>query len=438
MRKFIFCICVLQVLLGCSSDSEVETPPMEEEQDTTAPQITINGINDTLERTTTVTITISDASDIVETTVMLNGNEVFSSNTKEFSFDIDPFDFPNGETTLTVQAIDDSDNEGMASNIFDLRRFLVSIAAPFFGTDSEVFISANSLDGDLLSATNVEIPRNIVRLYAEENIARQNIVVSSYTLNSVFLTFNSIADIEIGTDLVVFQENAGIATVDTFVERPIVSSFNVTVTAVPNTTVAGSFYAAGEGYFGSFPTINPLSAGEFDSELSIGVEENVNELFLYTSDVFNSSGNRGINLDNYRYMFINELTDQSISFADLQAPTETITINIPDNTTSYNSSLLGFSNESDFQNNISRSLLDFFSPSPPNGATTFSTIELPVVNAFDIVMNRIALQLADGRNVNFFNVGIKDVVVPNWEVIRENNENYNRGFWILQSFVVRK
>ncbi|MEM8846549.1 MAG: hypothetical protein AAGD17_05540 [Bacteroidota bacterium] len=423
---FFFLTISILLVLGCSS-SDDQTDPDIPEVDTTAPTISINGLSDTLETLSTITISISDVSETVSSSITLNGNEILSSTEKQFSLEIDPFDFPNGNTTLVVTSTDANNNEGMESVSFELRRLLFRIAAPFFPANNQVYFSANALDGSLLGTTQVTTPRDIVNVYAEEEIPRQQLVVTSYVLQPdfAFQTLNSIANIESGTDLVVLQEAAGIANINTFMPGMPGPNLNITINDIPDEDLALSVYAAGVDYFGNNPSASMINPMDYSSALTLRREEEVLSPFIYTSSIFNLNGII-IDLDDYRYTFLDELTDKTLSFSDFMSPTETQTIAIPSITNAYSLSLFGFENQNQYDNGLFRTIYDTRSTFS-SSSQTFSGITLPIIDAFDIVSTSIFLGFDDERTMNIATRGLKDITIPNWTAVPENNEIVTSG-----------
>jgi|UPI000832BD7F hypothetical protein len=160
------------LLISCSS-SEDSDPVSSDKV-----KIEFEGIPYTIEVSTKVDILIQSETN-VSSTLYVNDIEVSKSNNKSISFIIDPFDYPLGANTLKVVSIDQEGNKSELAQSFTLKRLLCKLNRVFGHSD---FVAIHTLDGNLVDyQTNEGTP---ISFYADDDFHRQNLVVTSYQLNS--------------------------------------------------------------------------------------------------------------------------------------------------------------------------------------------------------------------------------------------------------------
>ena len=216
IKKILFLTFLSLSFIACEDENSTETDIITE---TTAPEISLINFSSELEVLTDINFTIKSASDNVNSVLSMNGKEVLTSDKKSFSFKINPFDYPTGENTLSIVVTDAEGNQNEQSKTIELRKLLVSIAAPFTSDSQEVWLSANTLDGELLAFTKATRQYEIVKMYANDDFIEQPIVVTSYLLSPDAIykaQLKSIASIQPGTDLVKFQEASRVRTENTY------------------------------------------------------------------------------------------------------------------------------------------------------------------------------------------------------------------------------
>ncbi|MEP0301491.1 MAG: hypothetical protein ABJD98_00095, partial [Maribacter dokdonensis] len=178
---------IVFVTVACDPEENISEFNGENEN---APKITVKGFTTEIEVVTQITIEINDDSEIVSNRLIVNGEEILENSDKNFKFDINPFDYPVGENKFVFYSVDEDGNETKFENTTIIKKFLASIASPYLIGNGRVFISANSMSGELL--TNVEVFKDFenVKLYAGDNFTEQPIIVTSYVLlgedNGVF------------------------------------------------------------------------------------------------------------------------------------------------------------------------------------------------------------------------------------------------------------
>ena len=111
LKSFKIFTVILLILCFFSCEEKEDTAKAIVEIEATAPIISVSEIAETIEVLTTIDISVSDNTENVNTTISINGNNVFTTTQNQFSYDIDPFEFPNGATNLVISAIDEDGNE---------------------------------------------------------------------------------------------------------------------------------------------------------------------------------------------------------------------------------------------------------------------------------------------------------------------------------------
>ena len=431
-------------LWGCSSDNSVDgSPPMsnmEEEMepapDTTPPTIQVTGLSDVIEVSTTLQISIADDADTVSTIVMLNETEITRSSEKEFTIELDPFDFPAGEATLSVSAVDESENEGTESAVFELRRFMASIIGPSFvhNTD-EGYVSVNAMDGTLLDFIKVQESSEIVRFYADDSVERQPIVLTAYHIPSADLSgsnsISSYGELEMGTDLAAFQQSNGIpASGNPIGNSNLNSSTTIVIDNIPDENIGLALAAQNVGYRSSNNTTPSTDfPGNFRTELRILHTEELNSFFIRTDSFFSNTAGEFIlpNAQNYHYLLVNGAENQSLLYEDLQISQATTTVNLPQNIVSYGTTIYGVPSEST-TNPDQRQIL-FRTISSLNQNSPLTSFEIPLFQGFNVVESSTFIILADGSYTITSNSIKENIEVPNWNATREgNNVMLSGGF----------
>ena len=408
---------LIVVVFACSSDNNGENNPPQSmpEVDIVPPALTFTGLEANLEVLTTINVSIQDASDDVNTTISVNNDEIFSSTAKSFSFELNPFDYPTGENTLSVLSVDGDDNRREFNQTFEVEKLLARIAAPVIADAQEVYFSANTMTGELVAFAKATQRAENISLYAEDGFLPQEIVITSYILEpaaELKVRLFSLANIQPGTDLTPFQEINGVETENNASQSPLTESFDLEVTGIPTEDIANSFHAIGDDYFNS--TINATDqGGTFDTALNIGNLPNTDDVVVYTSNLREVEDL--VDVNDYRYLPLgsDELVNAMVPYTSFKQARSVEQTTIPANTTSYFHTLYGFLDQQAFEN---REYSFLFDSSPSNTGNTFSSFETPVIEEYDIVRNEINMTFDNGNSLLSSTIGIQpNIIVPNWE-----------------------
>lgn len=388
-------------------------------EDENAPKISVKGFTTEIEVATQISIEITDDSETVNNRLIVNGEKILENSDKNFKFDINPFDYPVGKNKFVLYSVDEDGNETKFENTTIIKKFLASIASPHLMGNGRVFISANSMSGELL--TNVEISKDFenVKLYADDNFTEQPIIITSYIIlgadNGVFSEIKSIFNIEPGTDLIEYQKNSGTFTENTYNPNSPTEYFSIEVQEFEFENIANSLlgnYRNGWDSFAQVFTTDVLEEPNgFKSNLFGNVSRNadVKDILLHTTNSTLNSSFDKIKLQDYRYLFVDTSNEQSISFSQFLPPDNIGYIYLPDNVERYSLSVTGFKNESAMnQQNYST----MFSESPRN--FNKNTIEIPLINEFGFIVSKISFPVNAYTSMEASVVGEKTIEIPNW------------------------
>ena len=304
MRKYLIIPSFIFFFLGCSSNDE-STNEIPQENDTTNPEISINGIEngDTVETITSLNVSIMDEDNQITTTILVDNQEISTNENKQFTIDIDPFDFSSGAKTLTIESTDSSGNTTTITQSFEMKKLLFinsdfQIPLLFSNPELETYISINTMEGELLDYQKIEADQE-TRFYAPNMVERQNIIATMFMFypNSqnrqpAIISYGNLLP---GTKTITQNEVALRR-----LEYSKSNSFQLTMTDATETT---NFKMKGQEY--SLETFG-ATTGNFAAP--INYDPNLNgRMFIYS----NPSG--ADNLQDYRFLFMILSTVQYLS-----------------------------------------------------------------------------------------------------------------------------
>ncbi len=398
-----------------------------------APKITVQGLMPEIEVFTQIAVEITDDSNVVTNTLIINGKEIATNTDKNFKFDINPFDYPVGENTFIFSSVDEDGNETKIENTLVIKKLLASIASPSLIVNGRIFISANKMTGELL--TNVEVFKDFenVKLYADDDFTKQPIIISSYVMlgadNLVFSEIKSIANIEPGTDLITFQENARAFTENTYNSNSVYQFFYFKVQEIESERIARSLYGRNSKGLGASINVSATNIVDepngFTSDLrgSVSSAHNLDNLFLHTTNSRLDSSFERIKMEDYKYLFVNNPGNQSISYAQFLSPDKVGNIYLPSNVERYFISVRGYKDETAYNNQNSSSM--YYYASPDNNAN--GIVEIPVINDFNLIISDIRLSINGFNSVIASVVGEKSIEIPHWSAERNQETIFLNG-----------
>ncbi|MFS4454507.1 hypothetical protein [Maribacter sp. 2304DJ31-5] len=433
----------LLVFLAIACESEENSTDDFIEENANAPQISVEGITTEIEAFTQITVNITDDSSIVNNTLVINGEEVLKNTDKNFKFDINPFDYPTGENTFIFYSVDEDGNETKVENSFIIKKLLASIASPTLIVNGRVFMSANKMSGELI--TNVEVFKDFenVKLYADDNFTEQPIIITSYVMlgsdNLVFSEIKSIANIEPGTDLIKFQENARAFTENTYNPNPAYESFSFEIQEIESERIAQSFYGSNINGLGAFVDVSTGNVIEepngFLSNLQgrVSSNSNLNNLFLHTTNSTLDLSFERIRMEDYKYLFVNNPNNQSISYSQFLPPDKIGNIYLPNDVEGYFISVKGFKDETAFHNLTFSSMYTASLENTDNGA-----VEIPMINGFNLIISDMLFSINGYSSMSVSVVGEKSIEIPNWSAEKNQESIFLNGDFDLFNLFTSK
>lgn len=377
--------------VGCDPEERDE---INVEIDSTAPFLSVSGMETIIEKATTVNVTITDSSEI-STTIAVNGNEVYNSTQKGFSFDFDPFDYPSGPNTATITVTDDEDNSAEQTFQFEIKKLLYRQNSGFSSDTVDAYVAINLRESGKLIAFRQMHTSEDANFYATEEFSKQDLIITQYTLskNADFHLGRSYAPVAPGTERLTYNE-----VLNTLgLEHRFANKDNQFAIAVDETPAFLRYNLLGYDYsFGN--SVNPNLEVNYDQELTADVF-----LFYHTGDNANL-------LDDYRYLFTDELTDKHINFNELGIlKQENIaTITLPETVDKYTLTVFGYVSEEAYREGYFRLLYSYGS----NATDWGLTLNYPLIDEYTDVEYYLNLDLADGRRIYFENKGIAQIEIP--------------------------
>lgn len=380
MKNLFLVLFFLLLAISCE-ESATENEVVDNDSDTSLPNILVSGLEETIEVKSTIEINISDDSDMVSSVVFINGEEVLSTVEKSFSLEINPYDYPIGETTLIVTSTDEEGNTGQYQSKFDIKRLLVTIAAPFNPVTEKKLIFINDPNGKLLETYETTRPKEVASVYTTMETEVEFITVSiasfSYTPDKDFgLFIDSYSEINPGTDLSIAQERNGVVTERT--QDPIQGRTAFYPLIVNDSEqIASSLLSISFEHLINVNSIEETNNG-FISNVQLSTSNpNFPEAFLFTSEQMSVVGGFG-NIAKEDYSFLSLTNENQLSTAPLnfQKPEEWQSIEIPGDVNYYFLSGIGFRNETAYSNNQ----YHYFYQTQRRNET--NQIEIPMIEEF--------------------------------------------------------
>jgi len=283
---------ILLILCFFSCEEKEDTAKAIVEIEATAPIISVSEIAETIEVLTTIDISVSDNTENVNTTISINGNNVFTTTQNQFSYDIDPFEFPNGATNLVILAIDEDGNETVKSFQFISNRLLFQGDEGYSSDTVDSYLAINLESSGELIVFRKLIGYEDLAFYANNEFEKQNLIITNYLVNvdDGSVSARSYSDVKPSTILKNRDEVLNLLGLDqNRVNKN--SEFNIEIQEAISYSL---FYTLGFEY--SFGQSN-------NNNFNIRYDnESANDVFLYhhTNDNLNL-------LDDYRYLYMKTL-----------------------------------------------------------------------------------------------------------------------------------
>ncbi len=421
LRKLSLGIAFLVFLFSCSSEDSSTgntNPPNNEdpvgETDTTAPLISITGIDEAIEVLTSIDILISDNSSNVSTKIFIDDVEVFSSQERQFSYEIDPFDFQIGDRVLKVVSEDNSENETTEMVSFTLNKLLFGLSdlqgRPLDGT-IDYYLTLNTMAGSLITSQKIESDEELL-FYADDGFERQDIIATLFLIFSNPNTFPrsfviSYGDVPAGTRTLNNTELMASRN-----QRFLTNNFQMEMTDAASDTnffMNGKDYELISGF--SFAEGNFNESGRYNPN-------NPSSAFIY------SSSENTNNIESYKYLFFNDLNENTtISFNDFQSIQQTDEIIVPDEVTDFTFQLRAFEDTNAFNSGEFNTVLRFSG----NKEDINGVINIPMFDEFALYQQEYNANLTENIGWVSFLSGLSTPQIPNWSAELQNREVITSG-----------
>ena len=400
MLKKVRFVLLLVLLTHCSKDNTNNPIDDPDPNEGAIPVITISQFEDLVEKKTNFSVSISGTNEQTNTSVQINGKEVVSTGQKNFDVEINPFDYPNGNTTLSVKSVASSNKEGVKDEEFEIKKLLFRSFGGLSTESVESYLAINlQSTGELVAFKKVVTFDDTVFFHADDNFIEEDILVTKYSLFNDGPIQSAIiyGNVKPGTEIMSTWEVANMLGLD-LISPQKNASLNLNIEGTSN---SGLFQLLGRSYsFGnsSFPTFEFI----YDETLTT-------DLFLFYLNQLDENL-----LDNYRYAFIDSLTNQTLRFDEMAVlqPDDIFTIDLPQTVKSASISLLGFASEYEYREDMFRLLFN-------NGITTETagySASYPVLEEYPIIVKSINLDFNNGHNVLFNQRGNPDITVPDLSI----------------------
>lgn len=314
--------------------------------DNTGPEITLEGLseNDSIvDENTIFSIIAEDAfSEVDSLKVFVNDSLVVGSDNDDVSLDFNPEDYNTGVNTLKISTKDTIGNETVKEVSFTIKRLLLKINVPsdFLNPSiSKFYIFASENTGELLDIQPLDFNTSFIKLNTLTDISLD----TDYTLTFAYL-YSGVGE----TSILKSIQNIKRATLDNInLKTPESKSVSGSQTYEVSTMPTGSSIT-GEGTdYGS--SYDPDTGFRIDNYILDYSPATSSEYYIYNR---NSSNN------NYSYQIIDKpiSSEFSLVYEDfISDGVETRYYNssaIQDRDKSSNLTIYGFSNATDFDNDI--------------------------------------------------------------------------------------
>ncbi|TAI49408.1 hypothetical protein [Flagellimonas allohymeniacidonis] len=389
-RILLYCSALFFAFLSCDSSSEDPTDegPVQttdddiSQPDETAPTISISSVPDVIEVLTEFNLQITDESDQVTTTFSLDGTEIFQSTQKNFTFELDPYDFDSGAKTLEVKSTDDSGNEGSTTVSFELRKLLVVYPDPLresasIRENTEVYFAINNLEGGLVDFKKIEDDEDVI-FFAPDGFDRQDVIITRFMLTNFtnpsdrIVDVNSYSGIKPGTHLLTEEEEREMFNQP--VERDQSANLIIDTDRIARVNSYHGFLSGG-----IFP-----NTSNYTLSFASGLDT---PFFVKLDSPLGISS-----LIDYAYLFIDGFTKTDFTIDDFGPPAELASLAIPEGD-SFNLLLLGYFDESDYESHKFH-IIHFVS-----GGTPGTSIEIPLLSELNVYAKQLTLIRPGGKTI---------------------------------------
>ncbi len=397
MRTFLTVLILLFIFSSCGTDSP-DNPLVSEKV-----EINVIGLPRILEKSTELSIVVQSASNTI-TTVYIDNQEAISSNDKNFTFTLDPFNHIIGDKTLKVISVDEENNQSEVSYSFQLRKLLFTLNYLFTQSD---YVAIHTLDGELVTYEKYE--GQSMTFYAGDDFERQNFIVSAYQFNSFDTRtyIRSYSDLEPGSANLSFEEQE-----EEFqgLRLGITDKIKLRVSSIGSNLIGGynGIVQADTGNLVYFP----ISDGEYDFLYNTDLQEDFYLFSVYEGEpTFKNK---------YLTAKINDLSENSYTEEDF-SPIENhkeVSVSL-DNTHSFSYTVEGYRNLEDYYNykfHLVNS--DYLS------LQTNSKVRIPLLDEFSLYQVKFSTLLGNNSSVRVnqhLSIDENEIRIPSMNLTKTDN-----------------
>ncbi|CAN0456667.1 unnamed protein product, partial [Ectocarpus fasciculatus] len=123
LKKLLFLL-FIALYISCSKDNSENNQPEPNQNEEVLPVISISELENLIETKSSFNVTISGTEAQTNTTVLINDIEVASTDQKDFELEINPFDYPNGKTSLKVKSVTAANLESVKDEEIEINKLL--------------------------------------------------------------------------------------------------------------------------------------------------------------------------------------------------------------------------------------------------------------------------------------------------------------------------
>lgn len=400
----LFCVFFILLLLSCDNERNEDLNVTLPKNVKDIPELSVFGTTAVIETYTELNIEIKHVQD-VNTSLLIDDNIIFTSTSKNFNFDLNPYLFTIGNHKLKIFTEDKDGNKNDLSFDIEIKHLLMLYE---YGNEENSlnpykWIFFNDLEGNLL--TQFKSTPGLNKIYTDKVITTNNILYSVATY-----THNIDGD---SKNLNVTTTRISIGKERSPIYREDIPNFTNELKINVNLIEPKSMYTL---FWGSGTQYRVVTTG------GGGYLESINFHFDNTNDIYvrydGFSGRRILNgeFEDYKYLRFNPTpgyTEVEINESDFISPESTISLEIPEHEPgSMTLSRYGFLNDLDIE--LNNNHLIYYVAEESNYNANF--LNLPVLSGLNQYRNVLSYE----KDNNYFTVtGFDDnydIIMPNWSI----------------------
>lgn len=428
---------VVFIFLGCSSNSEHDGEVLQEPNDggvqandETAPTLAITGLNEPIETYREIEVMISDESS-VETSILINDMEIFTTSELQFNYELNPYVIPVGIAQVKVVSEDEFENSTEEEFQVEIKHFLMefNLGVEEQGRHTFIWTFFNDSEGNLLKSQKAEL--GSTKIYTDEIVPDDYIL---YTIAKYEILGNEGQNRSLLNTTYRFNLGETRNELEYYPSYNLVNYVDVDINLEEDNVEGFQLY----GGSGSEYDVYKMGGGSFLERVGFKYDS-PDYIYLRTDILGGQSGLFDGKKENYRYYrFVPEFSMPVITIdeGDLIPADETVELQVPDHMPgSFVFHRYGFENETDLASNTNHAIYEVQEPSD----TYRDYVDLPILGGLESYSNTIQYA-TDGKGYYAYLFGNNvDISTPNWELNFgiENNkifieENNDLDYYMVQ------